>query len=399
MNKYSLMSYLKQWIPALIIIISALGIAYYFINHKPTTEPKPSQKKIPLVQILQPLIIQHTATLQTLGTVQAAKQINLTSRINGMVTKVSPNFIPGSFFKKGEMIVQLEKIDYQLALTQAKNSRDQAQFQLTLEQGQQAIAAREFSLLNTDLDAQSQALVLRKPHLKIARSNLQAAKANLRQAQLNLQRTETKSPFNAVVLSTNAHIGSWVSTFSTGTPLIQLAGTDHFWILATLPVKYIHQLHIPTKPKEKGSPVKIYYKAAWGDTSYRTAYIKRLKADLETTGRMAEVIIEIEDPFSLKTKNQQVPQMVLGAFVNIDIQGKILKQVIAFPESILHKNNTLWLLTPENTLAIQSITPLWKEKGQVFIAANSLPKHTHIIHSPINTPVIGMSLRTSAPLN
>jgi len=396
MNKPSLMSRIKQWLPALIVMLIALGIANYLLNNKPITQPKPSHKQIPLVQTIVTPVIQHTNTIQALGTVKAAKQINLTSRISGMVTKVSPNFIPGSFLKKGDMIVQLEKVDYRLALAQAQNKFDQAEFQLTLEQGQQAIAAREFKLLNANLDVQSQALVLRKPHLKIAQSNLLAAKANLKQAQLNLQRTKTTSPFNAIVLSTNAHIGSWVSTFSTGTPLIQLAGTDHFWVLATLPVKFIQQLNLPSNPQVKGSPVKIYDTAAWGDKVYRTAYIKRLKVDLETVGRMAEVIIEIEDPLSLQAKNQHLPRILLGSFVNLEIQGATLNNLIAFPESLLHKQNTLWLLTAENKLAIQSVTPLWKEKGQAFIDADSLPKHMQIISSHLNTPVMGMSLRTSS---
>jgi multidrug resistance efflux pump len=48
-----------------------------------------------------------------MGTVIPAQLVNLTSRINGMVISVSPNFIPGGFLKKGEQIVQLDPTDYQ----------------------------------------------------------------------------------------------------------------------------------------------------------------------------------------------------------------------------------------------------------------------------------------------
>ncbi len=379
---------------SLLILGIAIAISSYWLSHKPTAKHNQAAKIIPLVNIttLKP-IKSHQLTVHAMGEVIPAQQVNLTSRINGMIINVSPNFIPGGLLKTGEKIVQLEQTDYKLLITQRENAREKALFDLTLEQGQQAIAKREFKLLNSHLDAQSKDLVLRKPHLALAKSSLRAADANLKQARLDLQRTQTNSPFNAVILETNAHVGSWVSTFSTGTPLVKLAGTDKFWILASIPVNKLNAIQFPDATHKQGATVKIYNHAAWGKKHYRTGIIKQLKADLETSGRMAEIIIEIDDPLSLKKANRQQPKLLLGSFIRIDIQGHTLNNIIALPEKVIHDKNTIWLLDSNNQLDIRSITPLWQAKKQLFIDANSLPKDSRLIQSYLSTPLQGMQLR------
>ncbi len=386
---------LLQWMLALLILCIGFGLSYYWLSHKPKAKAAAPQKSIPLIEYIQPKVIDYPTTIQAMGTITPAQLVNLTSRINGLVVAVNPNFIPGGFLKKDEQIVQLDPTDYELTIAQKENELAQAQFELTLEKGRQAIAQREFKLLSSQLNAQSMELVLRKPHLALVKSKVKAAEAALTQARLNLQRTKTKSPFNAIILATNAHIGSWVSTFSTGTPLVKLAGTDYFWIKATLPIKQLKYINIPDINSTTGATVKVSHTAAWGEQVYRMGRVIRLQAELENTGRMAQIIIEVQDPLSQKPANKNAPPLILGAFVHLDITGRMLKNVISLPESLLHNGQQLWLLTAENTLNKYPVSPVWKEHGQIFIERNALPEHLRIISSPLSTPVQGMQLRTA----
>ncbi|WP_428352937.1 efflux RND transporter periplasmic adaptor subunit [Methyloprofundus sp.] len=382
--------------PAILILSLSLGLSYYWLSNKPKAKRSNAQAVAPLVETLQLSPIDYPTTVSAMGTVIPSQKVNLTSRINGMIISVSPNFIPGAFLNKGEQIVQLDPTDYALAIKQKENALAKAQFDLTLELGRQAIAKREYKLLNANLDQQSQDLVLRKPHLALAKTAITAAEASLKQARLDLQRTKTSSPFNAIVLETNAHIGSWVSTFSTGTPLIKLAGTDSFWVLATLPVDKINKIDIPNINSKTGAEVKIYYPSAWGEQAYRSGIIKRLKVELEASGRMAELIIETLDPLSLHTENNGLPTLILGAFVHLKIAGRTLHNVLPIPEAVIHSGQKIWLVTEQNTLAIKKITPVWQEKGLVFIAAEQLPAQSKIISSSLNAPVLGMTVRVPA---
>ncbi len=384
---------LLRWIPALLILSLSLSLSYYWLSHKPKAKPVAAQPLAPLVETVQLKAIDHPMTLHAMGSVMPAKKVNLTSRINGMVISVSPHFIPGDFLKKGEQIVQLDPTDYQLLIRQRENALAKAKFDLTIELGRQAIAQREYTLLKADLDPQSKNLVLRKPHLAVAKTAIIAAEAALTQARLDLQRTKTTSPFNAIVLETNAHIGSWVSTFSTGTPLIKLAGLDNFWILANISVDKINKILIPNINSETGSAVKVFYTAAWGKDVYRIGTVKRLKAELESSGRMAQLIIEVPDPFGRLADNKGAPHLILDSFVHTEIAGNTLENVLAIDEDWLHNGPYLWLLSEQNTLNIKEITSLFSEQGRVFISAEQLPKGARIITSNLNTPVQGMQLR------
>jgi len=387
---------LLSWIPALVILTITISLSYYWLSNKPKAKRVSVSKVAPLVEVFQTQAIDYPVTVTAMGNVIPAQNVNLTSRISGLVTSVSPHFVPGEFLKKGEQIIQLDPTDYELLVKQKENELEKAKFNLTLEQGQQAIAQREFTLLNTPLDEQSKNLVLRKPHLALARSAIKAAEASLTQARLDLSRTRTVSPFNAIVLETNAHIGSWVSTFSTGTPLVKLAGIDSFWVIAALPIDKLRKIDIPSINSTAGSKVTITHSAAWGAQGSRNGTVKRLKAELEASGRLAELIIEVKDPLSQQAENKDAPALILGSFVRVKITGDTLHNVIALPDSVIHNGMQLWLLSEQNTLEIKTITPIWKGEEQIFIDAEQLPKNTRIISSNLSTPVQGMTLRTKA---
>lgn len=387
---------LLSWLPAILILGLSLSLSYYWLSNKPRATRGTIQAVAPLVNTIQVNKIDYPTTVTAMGTVIPAQQVNLTSRINGLIISVSPSFVPGGFLAKGEQIVQLDPTDYQLAIKQKENELAKAKFDLTLELGRQAIAKREFKLLNANLDKQSQDLVLRKPHLALAKTAITAAEAALTQARLDLKRTRTSSPFNAIVLETNAHIGSWVSVFSTGTPLIKLTGTDSFWILATLRVDKLNKIDIPNINSDTGAEVKIYFPGAWGKQMYRTGIVKRLKVELEASGRMAELIIEIQDPLSRRKENKELPTLILGAFVHLEIIGHTLKNVLPIPETVIHSAQTIWVVTEQNTLDIKTVTPVWQENGLIFIAAYQLAENSRIISSNLSTPVQGMAVRVVA---
>lgn len=379
---------------SLLIIAVAGSVSYYWLANKPRAERGPPTVSAPLVEIITPSAIDHPVTVFALGNVVAAQSVNLNSQVDGMVMSVSKNFIEGGLLKKGEEIVKLDPTDYKLRLRQAQDDLVRAKFNLKLELGQQAIAKREYQLLGEELDDLAKELVQRKPHLEASKSALDAAEAALEQARLNLRRTRTIAPFNAVVNERNANIGSWVSTFSTGTPLVQLVATDTFWIDVSLPLDKLNWVDIPGFNGEQGASVTISHKQAWGPGAFRIGTVKRLKAGVEPEGRMAKIIVEVEDPLGLKSANKTAPRLMLGTLVLTAIAGKTLKNVLPLPETVLHDGNQLWLMTRQNTLDIVKIDPLWTEQGLIYLSAETLPDLPRIISSNLTTPVQNMRLRT-----
>jgi RND family efflux transporter MFP subunit len=387
----------QKFLPALILIILSMALSSYWLTHQPRAERTPPKLSSPLVEVIKPEIISHQTTVSAMGNVIAAQSVNLTPRISGMVKWVSPNFIEGGILKTGEPLVELDPTDYKIAIVQSQNDLAKAQFNLKLEQGQQVIVRREYQLLGAELNGQERELVLRKPHLNAAKAALAGAESALKLARLNLERTRPVAPFNAIITTRNANVGAWMSAFSTGTPLAKLVGIDSFWINASVPVDKLSWIKIPGINSQTGSIAKISYEAAWGKGVYRTGTIKRLQAELEPEGRMAKLIIEVDDPLCQKIENKQLPPLMLGTYLRVEIDGITLDDAVKLPETTLHDDQQLWLMTDKQTLAIRTVKLLWSEQGFVYLDKSQIPENAQIIVSDLSAPVPGMSVRTNEP--
>lgn len=384
----------RSLIISLILLCVAIGLSAYFLLNPPRAPKMTGQVIAPRVTAISFKVINHSTTIFAMGNVIPSQSVNLTSRISGMVVEVGDNFIEGGVLKKGDKIVQLDPTDFRLIVQQKQSDLAQAEFNLKLEQGQQTIAVREFQLLGGGkLSPQEEELVLRKPHLKAAANKVLAAKAILQQAKLDLKRTLTVSPFDAIILDRNANIGSWISTFSTGTPLVKLVGINSFWIDASLPMDKLKWISIPGVSKQAASKVKVSYDSAWGKGVYRDAVVKRLKAEVEPLGRMAKLIIEVDDPLSQQAVNKNAPPLVLGTFVRVAIAGKLLRDVIALPASVLHDGRYIWLADENKVLLIKEVKPVWAEQEMIYLAKDQLPENTQVITSNLSTPVAGMKVQ------
>jgi RND family efflux transporter MFP subunit len=378
---------------ALIVTISALALSNYWLKNKPRANRAPKTVSVPLVETLKPIIKNHQTTINAMGNVIASQSVNLTPRISGLVVGVSPHFVEGGLLKKGDSLVELDPTDYLLAIKQSESDVAKARYNLTIEQGQQTIVKREAQLLESELHGQSEELVLRKPHLELAKAALIAAEASLKQAHLNLERTKPTAPFNAIITSRNANLGAWMPAFSTGTPLAKLVGTDNFWINVSVPVDKLRWLKIPEINGTQGAAAKITYESAWGKDVYRDGVIKRLQAEIEPEGRMAKILVEVDDPLCQKAENKTKPPLMLGTYVQVALEGSMLNNVIELPETTLHDGKTLWLLNEKNELAFMDIAPIWKENGNIYLTQNTFPENTVVITSDLAAPMLGMALK------
>lgn len=380
---------------SLLIIVIAGGLSSYWLNNQPRAARKPLEQTVPLVDAITPKSKDHQTTVFAFGNVMSSQSVNLNAQVEGTVISVNQRFIEGGLVKRNEEIVRLDPKDYELKLRRAKNELVRARFNLKLELGQQAIAKREFEMLGKDLEDELAAeLIQRKPHLEASESALNAAEAAYEQAELELARTRTLAPFDAVITERNANIGSRVSNSATGTPLVKLASTDNFWIDVSLPIEKLRWIDIPGINSNKGATVKITMDNAWGPGVYREGIVKQLKAGVDPEGRMAKLIVEVDDPLSLKPNHKNAPTLMLDTLVRVEISGKPLKNVYELPETALHDGRYLWLINDTQTLDITDIRPIWAEQGRFFLDTDQLPPNTRVVASALPAPVKGMRIRS-----
>lgn len=377
--------------PVLVVLVLVVGalVAWWLLETGPAAkEQKPKPRSV-LVEVRPVVFAPSRSQVEAFGTVLPARQVELRSQVSGEVVQVSNNLLPGGLVREGETLLGIEPADYSLAVRQSVGEVAEAEAALKLEQGNRDVALREYELLGEKVGGESLELILRKPQYDSAVARLAAARAKLEKAGLDLARTRLRAPFAAVVLKKEVDQGTRLVVNS---PLVTLAGTARYWIEVVLPVEQLQWITVPRREGELGSPVRVR-DAAWGEGVYRNGHVLRLAADLEEQGRLARLLVAVDDPLGLQSGKEDVPRLFIGSYVRVEIEGKKFAAVATVERSLLRDGDKVWLMNPENLLEIRPVTVAFRARETVLVVGG-LAAGERLVVSDLAGPVAGMRLRT-----
>ena len=382
---------LKIGLPFIIlIVIGAIMVA--MIKSRKSPEQIAQIDRGALVEFILAEKTSRQVTINSTGVVQPRQEVSISPQVNGNVTSIATQFIAGGFFKKGAVLFEVETIDYELALEQARATLAKREFELSSVESRAKIARQEWERFKKDQIAPANSLVLYEPQLKDAKANLSWAQAALQQAELNLARTRVTAPFNCVVRSENIDKGQYVRA---GNGVAVVSGTDTAEVIVPVDLNDLQWLQVPAPGgRIASSPATINLNS--GNTSYSwPGEIDRLLAEVDAQGRMARLVVSINDPYLLKKKERaDQPAMAIGSFVDVVFAGKEMEEVFALPRQALRDDNTIWIMTPENLLQIKRVKPVRLEREEVFISEGIEPGD-RIIRTNLSGAANGMKLRAT----
>ena len=376
-------------LPVVVIVGGGLG-AVRLYQTGPKARQRPPQARDTLVQVATVSRTNANATVHVMGTVVAAQEVVLQPRVSGEIIKLSPEFVPGGRFEAGEFVLQIDSKDYELTVEKTRSQVAQAQYEVKMEQGAQEIAQREWELLGVEETAteQDRELALRKPHLIKAKAALEAANAAVREAKLALERTTIVAPFNAIVTTESVDVGAQVTQ---QTQLGTLVGTDEYWVRAAVPVDQLGWIQFPDAGGEAGSTATIRQQLATDLHNEWTGRVARLMGDLEPEGRMARVLIAVQDPLRLAASGDGGLPLLIGSYVSVVIEGRQVEDVIALPRTALRDGDSVWIMNDQNKLEIHSADIVWRSRDTVWVRDGIEPGQRLVV-SDLPAPVEGMGL-------
>ena len=419
------------------------GVSAYWLMNRPAARRRPPKAEAALVEVTRVRLGREKVIVQAMGAVIPAREVKLAAQVGGKITAVSEDVIPGGRLAAEAEILQIDPWDYLLAieqrdsdlttarsnLTRFRSALTKAENDLKIEMGRQSMAADEYALLKEQVDVAGpdKDLLLRKPQLAIAQANVSAARANvsaaeasvaaagaaLEKADLDLMRTTVLAPFNVSVQARHVEKGSIVNPSAA---LVSLVGTDQYWVRVTVPTDQLRWIRIPGRNGEAGSTVRIYDPTDWGGTEepggaasrpasraagkdkpprpHRIGHVLRLLPNLETAGRMAQLLVSVTDPLHLKKAAPPHRRLVLDAYVNVEIVGRKMARVFRLPRTALRDGSQVWILSKKNTLEIRTVRVVWSTKENVFVT-EGLGAGDRLITTDLAGPVEGMVLRTA----
>lgn len=383
------MSKRKTVIISIVILLASAVITFILFMTEPQAEREGATKKTAmLVDVERVHRGNFTPTVVATGSVQAARDIILSPQVGGQVVRISENFIPGSFVRKGEVLLQIDPADYRNTLLLRKSDLELAKSNLSIEMGRQDVARKDFELIGQELSAENKALVLREPQLESAKANVEAAEAAVNQAELNLQRTTIRAPFDAHVISRNTNVGAQVAP---GTQIGRLVGMDEYWVVANVPMGKVNWLTFGDDHSKDASTVKIYSNN-WSEGHYREGKLFRLVGALDAETRLARVLISVADPLVRKASMDTLPPLMIGAFVESHIQARAIEDVVRLNRDYLRQGGTVWVME-DNQLQIRNVEIVFQDPEYAYIS-NGLSDNDQVVTTDLSTVVEGSPLRT-----
>jgi hypothetical protein len=201
-----------------------------------------------------------------------------------------------------------------------------------------------------------------------------------------------RAPFNAVVAAKHVDLGTLATP---QTRLCTLVGTDEYWVKVSLPVERLAWIRRPQRAGEEGSAARVR-QAGLTDADAREGRVVRGLAEVETSGRMARVLVSVKDPLGLAAGDDTRPPLLIGAFVHVSIEGRTLEGVFSLPRSAVREGSRAWVMTEDDTLDIRDVEIAWRDRDRALVAAG-LHAGDRLVVGNIATPVQGMRLRLSQP--
>lgn len=389
-------SYFLQGLVVLLVLIVAVFVARSLLQSSPMAGSRPvPERQARLVDVVSLEATDYQPTITGWGTLRPSRDLTVRAQVSGAVETLSPRLEPGMTVSRGDQLVKLETAPYQAALVEAQSALAEAEANLALEQGQQAIAKREFELISEragDPDA-SASLALREPQLSIAQAVVDAAQARLTRARLDLERATLEAPFEALVTSRGVTVGAQVTT---STDIARLVGIDTWWVEVLLSAEKLAWLD-SGRGESRPAPVTLRQPGVWGPDQSREGVLLRVLQELEDQGNLARVLVAVDDPLGegIAPGRQELPSLLLGSFLRADIPGRRLDGVFVLEPRWLRENSRVWLMDPEGMLEIRPVEVLYRDEEAVVVSAGLSPGEK-LITSRLSTPAEGMPLRTES---
>lgn len=385
----------KSWIrivAPLAILLAGAAVMALLIHLRKAPPRQPRENPGTLVDVMVARTRDYAVQVAATGTVQARREAQITPQISGKVAWMDPRFIAGGFFAEGEDMFHIEAVDYRLAVEQATAELARAELDLITAQSQARIARQEWQRLNPDSDQQPNPLVVYEPQLKNARAMLAAAAAAVSKAQLNLGRTVVRAPFNCLVRSEQVDIGQYLTA---GVTVGQVFGTDRTEIVVPLPLEELVWLQVPRfEGQTQGSEAQLFIRAGGKEYIWKGRVVRSL-GEVDARGRMARLVVDVEDPFYLKRPaTDDRPPLSPGLFVDIRIQGRTLDKVVAVPRETVHEGSVVWVAGDDGLLHVRKITVARRERDQVLVSSG-IEDGDRIVLTLLGGVAEGMKLRVA----
>ncbi len=429
----------QKWFAAAAIAVLAGGGALTFSLFRNPRETKPIEvvDRGRLVRTVRLDKKEKTFWISGFGTVRPRNEIKVVAEVSGRVIRRSAGFRDGGFLEKGDLLFEIEPVDYKLSVAQRR--AEIAQLEADIDRLRQeeknfradlSISERHFKVVQKELkrnqrlrkqgvvspgklDIALQAvlrqertvqvsrssLALINPQLAQKKASLEVTRARLGEAALNLERTRILAPFDARVRDTKLEVGNYVREGNVVGSIydssvlevpVSVPVEDARWVFRRVP----DMASFPRSQEE----VERFFPSArilwsrFGQTFEWDGRVTLVGAGLDEATRAMTMVVEVPEPYKKWIPGRH-PPLTVGMFVRVNIKGITIPDVYVIPRSALRPRDQVFIFR-DGKLDVRPVQILRKGEDEVVVQ-NGLKDGERLILSAIPAAVPGMRLRSS----
>jgi RND family efflux transporter MFP subunit len=365
--------------PVMAVLVVTALLAFIMIKLKPKEQKKDDAKPIPAVEVIQVQPIDYVVPIYSEGTVLPQTKINVSAEVAGKIVFVADNFINGGTFAQGDVLLKIDPVDYQLAITRAKANVASQQANLDLQQAKSDLAKKDWKKYGKK--GKPDALNLNLPQVDSAKAALSAAKADLQLAKRNLEKTVITAPFSGVILAKMVDLGQFVNLT---TPLASLASTEVAEVRISLSDENMTLGGLNQFNAANTIPVDITSQEIpdvhWQGT------VRSIEAQRDARTLFNYAIVEVNKPLS-----QQSKALRFNTFVNVALQGKTLQQVYPIERDFISLENQVKILSNDSKLTYKTVNIVYTDE-QYKYASEGIDANDKIITTGLSHVKAGDTL-------
>ena len=417
------------------VLAAAGGIAAWMILTRPDPTRRPPERNVPVVlgPKIQPLR-NHRVELIGSGSARPKVRLKIIPQVSGVVVEKSESFLSGRSVRRGQLLCQIDKTDYELARDAAKGRvelldrqiqrLDQQQANLAemekIEQGLIRLSEKQLSnakqLLSrgagaeNDVDTAEQGLLLRRavrqgilnqqaliePQRNELLAQKRIAEVEHSRAKTDYDRTTLTSPVNGRSLGCNIEVGEHVQA---GSVCGELYGTDVMEVPIAIPsgdLQWIDtELLKACEGGEGKNPSKVIaarLERKDHGTGRRVQWpgrVERLEAGVEAATRMARLVVVVRND----KLPPGTPPLDINMFCTATIFGKELPEAFLIPRSAILPNGGVYVVE-DGKLAIRQVrVARFSDTHALILPGNGIDTGDRVVIGPVPKPVLGMSVQ------
>lgn len=331
------------------LAISLATIALIFIGcgeekQKATTKQTHQMPPLP-IQAQSVVLSDVNFTKSYSATLKPYEEVDVVARVSGLLQK--QNFTEGSYVKKGALLYQIEKDEYEARLDAAKSEHLKAQAN---HDKSQKDWKRSFYLVSKSaLSEQKRDDALYA--YESAKAELQRTEAALKTAQIEYSYTSINAPISGIVAISKSDEGSYID--SQNATLTTITSLDDVYAEFSIPhsdvIKYLSQIKLGAtlsiNINQKSYLGKIDYISSTLDSQTDTLFVR---AKFDNSARA----------------------LMVGSFVEVSLSGLSYKNVATVAQNALIKspNATLVYLVKEGAVVMQAVDILDIYDGKAIVS-------------------------------